>query len=173
MRQPDLPSGCTVDWCAQDCGIEAGISVLYEFQLMLLARVHREIADRVGPNPRCLHASPAVGLRVLLRRALERAGETAPAAVLCGGWTRRGVCFSIHLQPVVSSSSTCSFQAGSQPRHAAETAVSYRVRKLSQREVLEQNGLGSHKLFYFERCLAVSPGKQHCLEQQTLVTCLS
>ena len=44
---------------------------------------------------------------------------------------------------------------------------------LSQREALEQCGSGSHKLFYFELCLALSPGKQHCWEQQTLGTCLN
>ena len=94
------------------------------------------------------------GLRVLLKRALERAGETAPAAILCDGWTRRGVHFSTHLRPAVFSSSQ-------DPNHRMrqQAVVSCRARKLSQREALEQYGSGSHKLFYFELCLAISPGK--------------
>lgn len=114
------------------------------------------------------------GLRVLLRGALGRARETAPAAIPCDGWTGRGVCSSTHLQPLLFSSPAPLFSSQN-PNHRIQqqAVVSYRARKLTQRETLEQYGSGSHKLFYFELHPAVSRGKQHSWEQQTVVTCLS
>lgn len=119
------------------------------------------LAERGGPNPRCLHASshalpegateesPAKGRRKLFLQlfcALAGLGEECAFLSVYSQW-----CF---LQaPALSSQD---------PYHRMQyqATVIYRVRKLSQREALEQYGSGSHKLSNFELCLAVSPGKE-------------
>lgn len=95
------------------------------------------------------------GLRVLLKRALGRATESAPAAIPCDGWPGRGVCSFTHLQPVLLSS-PAPVLSSQNPNHRIQqqTVVSYRARKLTQREALEQYGSGSYKLFYFANSTA-------------------
>lgn len=63
--------------------------------------------------------------------------------ILCNGWTTRGVHFSTLLAIDNYSSSTCPFIALTAGPAAGG---SYRARKPSQMQTLEQHRSGSHKL---------------------------